>query len=285
MMQRVRYRNTMHLNAVSNLFHRYLRVPYTLAVRYDQGSGMPIVMLHGIASNADTWARLIPLLSSEYRCVAIDLLGFGDSPKPAWSSYSIEQHIASIHHTIRSQHISGSFILIGHSMGSIIAAKYAARYPNEVSRLYMLSPPIVMPEASRKQSKFRLTKTSYAHVYKYIREHKGFTLRNVERIKKLIKNSSFDLSESNWDPFVKSLEQCIEKQLSIDSDLTNCKCPVEIYYGTRDRVISIKNVQSLSNVPQANLHAVPAWHRVGEKYSLILARDVLQYHETSSRPK
>lgn len=67
----------------------------------------------------------------------IDLLGFGESPKP-WMRYNVERHIAALHASLADQR---SLTLVGHSLGAALALAYAARYPSAVKRLVLISLP------------------------------------------------------------------------------------------------------------------------------------------------
>lgn len=262
------------LGKLNDWFHQYLGIPYKLVIVYDEGVGTPIVFFHGIASNSQSWLPLIPLLKNSFRCIAIDLLGFGSSPKPEWSSYSLNDHLNSLHATIRHLKLNTPFVLIGHSMGSIIATQYSSRYPKEVSHLYLLSPPIVTDISQRKSRRLILAKSSYASVYRYLREHKRFTIAGVQYVRKFIKTTPFDLTEASWRPFVSSLEECIEKQRDFDLDLRQVRCSIDVFYGTRDRVISIKNIEALGVLPNVTLHPVPAWHRINMSYAIAVSKQL-----------
>ncbi|MFH1906090.1 MAG: alpha/beta hydrolase [Chloroflexota bacterium] len=67
----------------------------------------------------------------------MDPLGFGDSPKP-WSRYTIDRHVDALYQTLKNEN---RFVLIGHSMGTLLSIAYAARHPEQVERLVLLSIP------------------------------------------------------------------------------------------------------------------------------------------------
>ena len=90
-----------------------------------------------------TFHNVLPLLESTRRCIAIDLLGFGESPAPAWANYTLADHAAAIERTVASL-LREPFTVVGHSMGALIVARYAARKPRRVSGLVMVSPPIYL---------------------------------------------------------------------------------------------------------------------------------------------
>lgn len=82
------------------------------------------------------------LANNEYRVVAIDLLGFGDAPKPDDSQYTYGDHVSYIRKVLKDLKIHKPVSIIGHSMGGLLGARLTALYPNEVNRLILLHPPL-----------------------------------------------------------------------------------------------------------------------------------------------
>ena len=93
-----------------------------LHIAGDVGEGPVIVLLHGIASSAATFKSVVPHLEEHHRCISIELLGFGESPAPPDATYTIEEHVAAIKATIDSLRLEAPFILVGHSLGSLLSA-------------------------------------------------------------------------------------------------------------------------------------------------------------------
>jgi haloalkane dehalogenase len=58
----------------------------------EDGSGDPILFLHGIPTSSYLWRNIIPYLAPLGRCIAVDLIGMGKSDKPD-IDYTIEDHI------------------------------------------------------------------------------------------------------------------------------------------------------------------------------------------------
>ncbi len=91
-----------------------------LHVAVDEGRGPAVVLLHGIASSSVTFDNVVPLIREHHRVIAIDLLGFGQSPKPVTSNYTLEEHVAALKRTIRSLEYSAAApLLVGHSSRGI----------------------------------------------------------------------------------------------------------------------------------------------------------------------
>ena len=55
---------------------------HLLPVKVDRGNGPAVVLLHGLGNNHKSWSYVLEHLGSSVRVIALDLLGFGDAPKP-----------------------------------------------------------------------------------------------------------------------------------------------------------------------------------------------------------
>jgi pimeloyl-ACP methyl ester carboxylesterase/uncharacterized membrane protein HdeD (DUF308 family) len=103
-----------------------------------------MVLLHGINADARDWEPVVARLPDEYRVVAPDLLGHGDSPRPPGLAYTTEEHVAALREALGALDVDEPFALVGYSLGGDIALRYAAEYPDEVRRLFMLSAPFYL---------------------------------------------------------------------------------------------------------------------------------------------
>lgn len=107
----------------------------------EQGTGRPIICIHGIAASYHDWDVLLPLLAdSGYHAYAIDLLGHGDSPKPDSRSYKTKWALKHLEAWIDSLRLPEPPILIGHSLGGYFSMRYAMRNPDRVRALVLSSP-------------------------------------------------------------------------------------------------------------------------------------------------
>lgn len=109
-----------------------------------RGNGPTVVLLHGFLSSSGYWYKVSQLLQQDYKVIAIDLLGFGKSPKPSRSKYNYEAHLDAINETLEKLGVKEPFILIGHSMGALIALRYSVVYENRVQRLMLVNMPIML---------------------------------------------------------------------------------------------------------------------------------------------
>jgi pimeloyl-ACP methyl ester carboxylesterase len=113
----------------------------TTASYIQQGTGSPVILIHGIASSYHNWDDLIPeLIQSKFTCYALDLLGHGDSPKPTSRAYEMEWLYQHFSGWVRSLHLTEPAILIGHSLGGYLALEYARRVPAWTRSLVLVDP-------------------------------------------------------------------------------------------------------------------------------------------------
>ena len=105
-----------------------------------QANGRTAVVLHGKNFCAATWEDTIrALAAARYRVIAPDQIGFCKSSKPERYQYSFQQLAEHTHALLGSLNVTGP-VLIGHSTGGMIAARYALMYPKEVSALVLVDP-------------------------------------------------------------------------------------------------------------------------------------------------
>jgi haloalkane dehalogenase len=92
----------------------------------EEGSGDPVLFLHGIPASSYLWRNVIPYVSPLSRCIAVDLIGMGKSDKPNLL-YSIDDHIKYIEKFIEALNLK-NVTLVMHGWGSIIGFSYAIQH-------------------------------------------------------------------------------------------------------------------------------------------------------------
>ncbi|MEO8388768.1 alpha/beta hydrolase [Polaromonas sp.] len=94
----------------------------------------PVVMLHGIRGYAETFAGVAAALQPDFRVIAFDQRGRGESDWDPAHDYYTDAYVADLDALVQALDLE-RFDLLGHSMGGINAIVYAARYPRKVRRL------------------------------------------------------------------------------------------------------------------------------------------------------
>lgn len=99
----------------------------------DQGQGQPLILLHGNGESCDYFEHQIPFFSENYRVIAIDTRGHGQSPRGE-SSFTIKQFAEDLHDFMDEKGMEKA-ILLGFSDGGNIALTFALKYPDRVEKM------------------------------------------------------------------------------------------------------------------------------------------------------
>jgi len=228
---------------------------YPLHVRYDEGRGPVIVLLHGINADAADWRTVIDTIGPDYRCIAPDLLGFGLSPKPSELEYSADDHTEALDATLCSLGISEPFLLVGYSLGGDIAIRYASTYPRKVRRLFMLSAPFYLPSgeyASRGFSGDFAQAMLYQTLWNWIakgRDSETFAYQ-IATGKAQEFAAGFlrtDDVPTHWDIMGKNLRNTIGAATFVD-DLPRLDMPVTFALGIKDPIVRPDQTPALKRI-------------------------------------
>jgi pimeloyl-ACP methyl ester carboxylesterase len=246
--------------------------PPLLHVASDRGAGPIVVLIHGVASSSVTFQNVLPLIEGTHRCITIDLLGFGDSPIPAGAEYTLAEHVAAISHTVESLKLRATFTLVGHSMGALIAARYAARAPRKVNKVVLVSPPIYLSPDELSAAKDRRVMDIHLKAYQYFRANKEFTIRNAQFVERLLPiPKAMDINARTWEPFVKSLQHAIESQTTL-SDIAAVRSPIEMVVGSLDEFQSEGVTKIVSRMTGVTVHRViGSDHLIGKRLARVVA--------------
>lgn len=230
------------------------RVP-VLHVAIDEGRGPVVVLVHGIASSSVTFDMLVPLLTPHFRVIAVNLMGCGDSPAPD-IEYTVDQHVESIRKTLFRRGIIFPFTLVGHSMGGIISARFAARYGSWVKHLVMVGTPIYPPASATINPLDWAQLGMYTEMYNYLKANPVFTGRTANAINRMspIKDV-IAVTERGWEATKRSMTNVIQGQSTL-TDLTLVHVPVDLVYGTNDPFLSKKGTTAAARLPNVTARPV-----------------------------
>lgn len=100
--------------------------------------GPVVVLIHGLASDSDTWERALPQLAERgLRVIALDLIGHGQSDRPA-AGYLLDDFAASLEAFFAAVGLDRATVG-GHSLGGAIAVHFGYHHPERVERLILVS--------------------------------------------------------------------------------------------------------------------------------------------------
>jgi len=266
---------------LSDFFHRYLRIPYALHVHEFQSPKKPkatYVFIHGIGNTLHSWDEVVARLPKDVRLIGIDLLGFGKSPRPAWAVYSAKTQARSVGVTLLKLRLAQQPIIVGHSLGALVAVEVARRYPLAVRQLVLCSPPFYAPESI--QRGIKPPEDVLRELYRIAKKFPS----QLERMSPLavkfgLANKTLNITKDTVGSYMAALEASIINQTSL-ADAAKLRVPMDIFYGTLDPVVIKKHIIELARVREATVaHKLNVGHEVIGNY----ARSLSDFLKTLSR--
>ncbi|MBU3603821.1 alpha/beta fold hydrolase [Polynucleobacter sp. AP-Kaivos-20-H2] len=222
---------------------------------------VPILFLHGFGSSLQTWDAWTEALSSEYRVISLDLPGFALTGEDPSGIYTDERSVAVIEAFLKELQIP-KVVLVGNSMGGKFAWQFAARYPDQVSKLVLISPD---GYASPRMEYGKKTEVpAIAQLYRYFFS-KTFLAMNLEpayanpnTLNDALVNRYYDLMLA---PGVRGAILARMQQTVLQDPvpaLTNIKVPTLLIWGEKDAFIPIANANDyLKVMPNAKRVSLP----------------------------
>ncbi len=249
---------------------------YLLNIKIIDGPGEPIVFLHGLASNIDLWSEVVKMLNGKHKIVLIDLLGFGASPRPTDCEYTADDHVDAIVHTLKKVHLWQRSIIVSHSMGGIVAARLAVRYPDKVQNMLLCSIPIYKRSELSDKKLLQWQSTSdelYFKAYRKLRANPDWAIKGSDMLKKL-NIKGMDVTTESWPAFHESLHNTIEKQRT-STDLASLHIPIRIIYGRFDVLVVSRNIIVLQkNHANIAVRKINAGHELTPGFSKIIVGEI-----------
>ncbi|MDC4205690.1 MAG: alpha/beta fold hydrolase [Candidatus Manganitrophus sp.] len=229
----------------------------------ETGAGPPLLFIHGLFDLLETWERLTPLLSDQFKLCAIDLPGFGKSPLPEEWRESLSGMIEAVVAFLDSKGIEKTSI-VGSSMGGGIALGVAGRHPERVDKIVLINPygfpsPPVAAEVARSRilgtllpyllNKPVLRRCARALFSRSLHDPRLLTDVLVERV-----ITPFATLRQRRDLFRFLQGISTETMREIDALLPRIQQPVLILWGENDRWLTIDHAHRLrQRLPNSQL--------------------------------
>lgn len=97
-----------------------------------------VVFQHGFAGVAESWEYQLTHFASQFRVVAPELRGHGQSDAP-FSQYSMPELVQDLHDVVAALKLPDKFVLVGHSFGGSVCIEYANAYPERIAKLILIA--------------------------------------------------------------------------------------------------------------------------------------------------
>ncbi|MBK9510393.1 MAG: alpha/beta hydrolase [Cytophagaceae bacterium] len=207
----------------------------------DQGSGKTIIFIHGLGSYLPAWNRNVNELNKNYRCIAIDLPGYGKSSKEPHSGKM--SFYAGIVKELVQELKLGKVYLAGHSMGGQISMTTHLLFPEIVEGLILVDP-----------AGFETFNKGQKQWFRDVMTLDGVRLTTAEAIQsnlasnfyRVPKEADFMVTDrmairtaSDFNAYCYAVVQSVSGMVNepVLPYLTDIKCPTIIFFGENDNLI------------------------------------------------
>ena len=240
-----------------------------LVTRYKVlGKGKPLLFLHGWGGSSDSFYRLQKILSRDYKTIALDLPGFGetDFPPSPWRVQDYKNFVLAF----TQKRGLETFCLIGHSFGGRIAILLSALHPEKVEKLVLISAAGITHEKSPEERAISFV----AKLGKRI-----ISLPLINRLEeptrylfyKLIRRQDYYLAKG---VMRETIQNVIREDLR--KYLPNITLPTLIVWGDKDDVTPLADAYIMQKeIPHAKLKIIKGGsHYLPRKYWKELTRHI-----------
>lgn len=110
-------------------------------IREAGDGGPPVLMVHGIPTNALLWRHVQAHMKDRYQTFAMDMIGYGESDMPLDRlDHTLSHQAEAVKQVIEGLGVEGKVTLVAHDHGGGVAQIVASRYPDHVHRLVLINP-------------------------------------------------------------------------------------------------------------------------------------------------
>lgn len=253
-----------------------------VCLRYaDEGTGQKTaVLLHEMGGTLDSWDKIVPFLTSQYRVVRYDMRGFGMSEKIR-SGFSLEDAIQDLDGVLDGLHINGPVALIGCAVGAGISLRMAAKRSDQVQAVVAMAPATEVPPERQQAARTFPDRLQELGIRRLVTES--------------IAPANYPQVLRDADP--KAYDRFLQQQISVDPEsfvatyamlldgkfrpyLKDIKCPTLVIAGQYDAGRSPDVVEPVANaIPQGRFQVLPSGHFMAIQTPDLVAKAILGFLE------
>ena len=233
------------------------------------GKGVPVVLIHGWGLNSAVWQPTIQQLDKTLAITTIDLPGFGLNLNDSLSPYSLIKVVDKIQEALQDP-----AVIVGWSLGGLVATDLALRYPNKVLGLVTVasSPCFVAKNVTTEESSSNFTKQNWPGIQPNVLKmfHQQLAQNTQKTIEGFLKiqamgsphvrqdiNTIRDLVMQHELPSTQTLDESLTLLETVDlrNQLKNINTPTLRLYGKLDSLVPKSAIDLISNLmPKSSFH-------------------------------
>jgi 3-oxoadipate enol-lactonase len=214
------------------------------------GEGEPIIFSHGWMCDCSVWNSQIEFFSKNYKVIAFDQRGHGKSDKPK-ANYSIETLLNDLHSLIQKLDFE-KVILVGHSIGGMVALLFTLNHPDRVSKLTLVGASAKMTFSGYIQLWIMM------HIFSYETFIRGMIDILYYEPSEQVKKEAFDRAMKTPKFVTYNCVTEFMKNYDIRSQVSKIKVPTLIVVGGKDKATPVEMSQYLNKeIEGSKLQIIP----------------------------
>lgn len=224
----------------------------------DSGAGLPIVFLHAFPLNRTMWAQQESALSSQFRIIAIDLRGHGESDAPLWR-YTLDQAAEDVRALLDHLAIQQA-LFAGLSMGGYILLAFYRKYADRVKGMVLADTKAQADTAEGKEGRFQMAQLAYKHGPSAIADlmlPKLLSPAAIQSKPEIVQRVRTMIEGNQMSGIVGDLMAMAERPNSMPF-LKEITCPTQIIVGDLDQATPPEDATLMAEqIPHARLAIIP----------------------------
>ncbi|QYY29571.1 alpha/beta fold hydrolase [Cupriavidus pinatubonensis] len=225
----------------------------------DVGRGSPVLLLHGSGPGVSAWANwrpVLPALARERRVIAPDMLGFGQSDRPAGQVYGMDVWVQQALDLLDALELP-QVDLVGNSFGGALALALAIRAPGRVRRLVLMGSvgvPFRITPGLEAVWGYEPSLTAMRGLLDLFAYDRG---RVTDELARLRYEASVapGVQESYGAMFPAPRQRWVDAMTSAEADIRALPHETLVVHGREDKVIPLSNSLTLADwIPNSQLH-------------------------------
>ena len=220
-----------------------------------QGSGLPLVFIHGWGLNSAVWQPSVEVLKEDFEVITVDLPGFGINVEHSLSPYTLAEAALLI-----EQAVAKPAVYIGWSLGGLVASEIALSFPEKVKALVTVAS---SPCFVEQQDWFGIKADVLALFHRQLAEDTAKTINNFLKIQAMgsphLRHDIKLLRELVMQfplPTKTTLDQSLQLLETVDhrDELVNISMPFLRFYGKLDGLVPRRVIEQITELsPQSDV--------------------------------
>lgn len=225
----------------------------------DQGTGLPLVFLHAFPLNRSMWAPQTTALSRQFRTIAVDLRGHGESDAPLWN-FSLDEFADDVCALLDHLAIPQA-VLVGLSMGGYISLAFSRKYARRLRGLVLADTRAQADSPEGRTGRFNLAQTAYVNGTDAVADimlPKLLRATSLQQRAELVEDVRKTIRRTPVSGILVDLMAMANRPDSV-AHLRTLTCPTLVVVGQEDHTTPLADAQIMATeIPGARLAVIPA---------------------------